>query len=173
MDADDDIDIDGLDIDEPDYPDPDIDGAEIDEFKPDSVVVRQTQDKIRTRLLSRYAGQLNTIELAKAVKDELSPLTAAAERGAILEAAVVKLGLDILSENVKPKSVREAAQAIETLTRLTGIVGGAEGHLAPGQRMEIFAQVTQALVRTTGDEAKLPPITREAIEVAARDDDQP
>lgn len=164
MDADDDIDIEGFDIEEDETLDPDLDGVEVDEFRPDSVVVKQAQETVRKRVLARYAGQLNAIELAKAVKDELTPLTAPAERGAILEAAVVKLSLDILAENVKPKSVREAAQAIEVLARIQGISQAGADRLPPGTRMDIFARVTSALERTTGDEGKLPPTTREAIE---------
>ena len=169
----DDLGIDDIDVDAPDYPEPDIDAAEVDELKPDSVVVQrvQTDEQVRKRVVSRYAGQLNTIELAKAVKDGLTPLLGPSERGAILEAAAVKLGLDILAENVKPKSVREAAQAIETLLRLQGLSNtGDSVRIPPGARMEIFARVTSALERTTGDEGKLPPITREAIEAVAKED---
>ena len=171
MDADDDIDIDGLDIGDDIDIEPDIAGTEVDEFHPDSVVVRHTQAAVRERVLKRYAGQLNAIDLAKAVKDELTPLTAPAERGKILEAAVVKLALDILSENVKAKSVREAAQAIEILAKVQGISqAGATERLPPGTRIDIFAQVTQALERTTGDINKLPTTTREAIEAVASED---
>lgn len=166
-----DDDFDPIDIDEEHYEDPDVEGTEIEEFRPDSVVVQHTQAAVRKRVLARYAGQLNTIDLAKAVRDELSPLTASAERGAILEAAVVKLGLDILAENVKPKSVREAAQAIETLARIQGLSQGEVARMPPGVRMDIFARVTSELERTTGDINKLPPTTREAIEAVVSDED--
>ena len=166
MDADD---IEGFDIDEGEDLDPDLDAVEVSEFHPDSVVVKHAQESVRKRVLARYAGQLNAIELAKAVKDELTPLTAPAERGAILEAAVVKLSLDILSENVRPKSVREAAQAIEILARIQGISQSGD-RLPPGTRMDIFARVTSALERTTGDADKLPQTTREAIEAVAAED---
>ena len=171
MDADDDIDIEGIDIDEDDNLDPDLDAVEVSEFHPDSVVVKHAQESVRKRVLARYAGQLNAIELAKAVKDELTPLMAPAERGAILEAAVVKLGLDILAENVRPKSVREAAQAIEVLARIQGISQQGADRLPPGTRIDIFAQVTKALERTTGDIGKLPLTTREAIEAVAAEED--
>ncbi len=163
-------DLDPIDIDDEDYPEPDVEGTEV-ELHPDSVVVRHTQEQVRKRVVARYAGQLNAIELAKAVKDQLTPLMSPAERGAILEAAVVKLGLDILAENVKPKSVREAAQAIETLARIQGLSAAGDGQrLPPGVRMDIFARVTSALERTTGDVAKLPPATREALEAVATED---
>lgn len=168
MDADD---IEGFDIDEDDTLDPDLDAVEVSEFHPDSVVVKHAQESVRKRVLARYAGQLNAIDLAKAVKDELTPLTAPAERGAILEAAVVKLSLDILSENVRPKSVREAAQAIEILARIQGISQAGADRLPPGTRMDIFARVTSALERTTGDASKLPETTREAIEAVAAEED--
>lgn len=171
MDADDDLRIDDIDIDDDDVLEPDLDSVEVDEFRPDSVVVKQTQEAVRERVLKRYAGQLNAIDLAKAVKNELTPLTAPAERGAILEAAVVKLGLDILAENVRPKSVREAAQAIEVLAKIQGISQQGADRLPPGTRIDIFAQVTKALERTTGDIDKLPTTTREAIEAVASEED--
>lgn len=168
-DADDDLGIDGFDIDDPGYTEPDIEGAEVDQFLPDSVQVVQAKETVRARTLARYAGQLNAIDLAKAVRDEISPLTAAAERGKLIEAAITKLTLDILAENVKPKSVREAAQAIEVLHRLAGGAVKTE-RLGPGQRTEVFQAVIATLERTTGGGDKIPPITREAIEAVARDE---
>ena len=170
MDADEELDIDGIDIDGDDYDEPDIEGTEVDEFKRDSVVVQHTQAAVRERVLKRYAGQLNAIDMAKAVKDELTPLMGSAERGALLEAAVVKLSIDILAENVKAKSVREAAQAIEVLARLQGMSADTGGPMAPGARMEVFERVREVLVRTTGNPDALPPTTREAIEVTASED---
>ena len=164
-----DLDIDGFDIDEPDYPEPDIEGAEVEPFHPDSVVVKHARESVRARVLSRYAGQLNAIELAKAVKDELTPLTAGAERGQLIDAAITKLTLDILAENVKPKSVREAAQAIEVLHRISGGQIKTE-RLGPAQRTEVFTAVIAQLERTTGDAEKIPPLTREALEAAVLDE---
>lgn len=168
----DDLDLDGIDIDEPEYPEPNIDGAEVDEFRPDSVVIKQTRDQIRARMISRYAGQLNAIELAKAIKDEITPLTGVGERKALAEAAMTKLTLDILAENVKPKSVREAAQAIEILHRLSG--GTVEGAaMGPAERANVFDKVQAVILqleRTTGKDDKIPPLTREAIEVIASED---
>lgn len=167
----DDLDVSDLDLGGDDFTDPDIDAVEVDEFHPDSVEVKQTREQVRDRVMKRYAGQLNTIDLAKAVKNDLTPLLAPAERGAIIEAAAVKLGLDILAENVKAKSVREAAQAIETLLRIQGLASSGDAmRLPPGARMDIFARVTSALERTTGDVGKLPPMTREAIEAVASED---
>lgn len=171
MDADDDIAIDPIDVDD-DYPAvADLDTVEVDDLKPDAVVVKHAREAVRERVLKRYAGQLNAIDMAKAVKDELTPLTAPAERGAILETAMVKLALDILAENVKAKSVREAAQAIEILARVQGISqAGTTDRLPPGTRMDIFARVTQAVEHTRSDLTKLPETTREAIEATASED---
>lgn len=166
----DDIDIDDVDIDEPDYPEPDIEGAEVEPFHPDSVVVKHARESVRKRVLGRYAGQLNAIELAKAVKDELTPLTAGAERGQLIDAAITKLTLDILAENVKPKSVREAAQAIEVLHRISGGSIKTE-RLGPAQRTEVFTAVIAQLERTTGDAEKIPPLSREALEASVLHED--
>lgn len=160
-----DLDIDDVDIDGDDYEPPDIEGTEVEEYSPDSVVVKQTQDHVRQRVLKRYAGQLNAIEYAKAVQAELSSLTGPNERGTLIEAAMVKLSIDILAENVKPKSVREAAQAIEVLHRINGGIGSGSDRIPPAQRTELFAQVRAVLERTTGSDDKLPPVTREALEV--------
>lgn len=145
----------------------DIDTTEYDRYTPDTEKLRAAAFGAT---ISRWAGQLNTIDLAAAVKAELEPLTTPAAAGAILEACVVKLGLDILSGNLKPKSVREATGAIEALTTVSKMLAGGDANatMTKDRRMEVFAEIRERVTIVSGKVEQEPEV-RDALEATYRE----
>lgn len=174
MAADDDIDLDNVEINE-ELP---VDAAEAKERSVVPLTVEEADEGIeelkataRAKTVERMAGQLNTIELAARVKTELEPLLSAQNRGAVLEAAVVKLGLDILAGNLQPRNLAEAAKAIEALDSASRLIaGGVENRVMnSGARREVFDQIHAHLHVVASKDSEVPKETIEALEVTSTD----
>lgn len=171
MDADNDPGIDEVEIDE-DLP---LDAAEaklvpVKPLSPEEADAHLAtlKDAAREATLERRARQMVTAELAVAMKEELASLTAPQERGAILDAAVVKLGLDILAGKLEPRNLAEAAKAIEALDGVSRLLkGGMESKVMTStDRRATWTRITEHLELNNE-----PPVeTRDAIDALASED---
>ncbi len=126
-----------------------VDGITVKDFTRTADEIAELQRVAFDKTVARYAGQLNTIDLAAAVTSELEPLTHGNQMGTLFSAAMVKLSLDIVSGNLKPKSVREATQAIDALARVREMVGGGDMDemLSKERRQEVFAEIKMRVFR--------------------------
>lgn len=157
--SDSDFDLGEIDIDDPDlvgldhedlFPDEiPVEGVEIDTFDRSAQEIAELKRAAFDKTVARYAGQLNTIDLANAVAAELEPLSHSNILGTLLRSAMTKLALDVLAGNLKPKSVREATQAIEALEKVRQMNegGGLDDAMNSDRRKEVFAEIRMRLYK--------------------------